>query len=201
MRDFSNFLPPPSRPTLYHPPYLTLKMWYFISRVFEIKFQILLAPLHAFPFTFASKYKIVPPFPSIYSLFPSHFFAFFLFHSSLHIFPILGPPWILLPSYLCTSLSYPIWAADSILWNWTYGLCCFFTPQPPNFAAHRFLFFYSDIICCRGISNKSPIIFACIVLSIWYLIFYSRIWSSLHVLLLWRIEGNRLVFYGKFPDW
>lgn len=132
MRDFSNFLPPPSRPTLYHPPYLTLKMWYFISRVFEIKFQILLAPLHAFPFTFASKYKIVPPFPSIYSLFPSHFFAFFLFHSSLHIFPILGPPWILLPSYLCTSLSYPIWAADSILWNWTYGLCCFFTPQPPN---------------------------------------------------------------------
>lgn len=104
MRDFSNFLPPPSRPTLYHPPYLTLKMWYFISRVFEIKFQILLAPLHAFPFTFASKYKIVPPFPSIYSLFPSHFFAFFLFHSSLHIFPILGPPWILLPSYLRPSL-------------------------------------------------------------------------------------------------
>lgn len=104
MRDFSNFLPPPSRPTLYHPPYLTLKMWYFISRVFEIKFQILLAPLHAFPFTFASKYKIVPPFPSIYSLFPSHFFASFLFHSSLHIFPILGPPWILLPSYLCPSL-------------------------------------------------------------------------------------------------
>lgn len=104
MRHFSNFLPPPSRPTLYHPPYLTLKMWYFISRVFEIKFQILLAPLHAFPFTFASKYKIVPPFPSIYSLFPSHFFAFFLFHSSLHIFPILGPPWILLPSYLRPSL-------------------------------------------------------------------------------------------------